>query len=317
MNERSSNKLVPLLALAAALVIPALLPQSAHGMYDPKHGRWLQRDPLGVRPDAPRGRIEPARQSDRGANRYEGMGSNPQKLVDPMGLKEKPCECERIYPKVPAAMQPSTWTWLPGDWTLLVGGVTDYDRNQKTLPAGTTGVSVAWAVQAKGVWCRQYTELFKCCWNGCPKIFWGEPSYACVAVDTERWPGGKMPNELMVTLNSFTLAAPLPYEQTIDLLEYTIYRIATGYDRGTLEGIIKRQTDKNKLAAATNLTTGSIFWQNPPTLPYASKNRGQGWFTGPVSNVWCDPGGTAAPWPGTKPSNQVPSPKPWPRFRQW
>jgi len=40
MNERSSNELVPLLALTAALVIPALLPQSAHVMYDPKHGRW-------------------------------------------------------------------------------------------------------------------------------------------------------------------------------------------------------------------------------------------------------------------------------------
>jgi len=40
MNEPSSNRPAPLLALTAALVIPALLPQSAHGMYDPKHGRW-------------------------------------------------------------------------------------------------------------------------------------------------------------------------------------------------------------------------------------------------------------------------------------
>jgi hypothetical protein len=31
----------------ASVVIPALLPRSAHAMYDPKHGRWLQRDPAG------------------------------------------------------------------------------------------------------------------------------------------------------------------------------------------------------------------------------------------------------------------------------
>jgi RHS repeat-associated protein len=35
------------MALMAALVIAGLLPYSAHGMYDPKHGRWLQRDPAG------------------------------------------------------------------------------------------------------------------------------------------------------------------------------------------------------------------------------------------------------------------------------
>ena len=39
MNKPSINKLLPLLALTAALTLPGLLPQSAHGMYDPKHGR--------------------------------------------------------------------------------------------------------------------------------------------------------------------------------------------------------------------------------------------------------------------------------------
>lgn len=45
MNESSKNTCVWILALTAVLVVPGLLPQSAHGMYDPKHGRWLQRDP--------------------------------------------------------------------------------------------------------------------------------------------------------------------------------------------------------------------------------------------------------------------------------
>ncbi len=77
MNRSMKDKPVPLLALTAALVIPALLPQSAHGMYDPKHGRWLQRDPLGVRPDAPKGRIEPLAQFGDGANVYQYVGGAP------------------------------------------------------------------------------------------------------------------------------------------------------------------------------------------------------------------------------------------------
>jgi hypothetical protein len=41
-------------ALAAIL----LLTSAAQGMYDPHHGRWFQRDPLGVRPD--RGNFYPS-----------------------------------------------------------------------------------------------------------------------------------------------------------------------------------------------------------------------------------------------------------------
>jgi hypothetical protein len=40
MDDLSSRKLLSFPALAAALVIQGLLPQSAHGMYDPKHGPW-------------------------------------------------------------------------------------------------------------------------------------------------------------------------------------------------------------------------------------------------------------------------------------
>jgi RHS repeat-associated protein len=47
-----------LLAVVTLLVAAS----AANGMYDPKHGRWLQRDPLGVRPDPPRGEIAPLAQ---------------------------------------------------------------------------------------------------------------------------------------------------------------------------------------------------------------------------------------------------------------
>jgi hypothetical protein len=42
MNQPSSNKAMSSLALTTALAIPGFLAQSAHGMCDPKHGRWLQ-----------------------------------------------------------------------------------------------------------------------------------------------------------------------------------------------------------------------------------------------------------------------------------
>ncbi len=37
-----------------------LLASAAQGMYDPHHGRWFQRDPLGVRPEEPPGEFRPA-----------------------------------------------------------------------------------------------------------------------------------------------------------------------------------------------------------------------------------------------------------------
>jgi hypothetical protein len=70
MSESSKSRLWLLLALTAALVIPSLLPQSARGMYDPKHGRWLQRDPAGY--------VD-------GSNLYQYVKSQPYTKVDPSG----------------------------------------------------------------------------------------------------------------------------------------------------------------------------------------------------------------------------------------
>ena len=47
-----------------------LLPQLSNGMYDPKHGRWLQRDPAGYMD---------------GMNLYEYARSRPTVFADPSG----------------------------------------------------------------------------------------------------------------------------------------------------------------------------------------------------------------------------------------
>ncbi|MHC4444561.1 MAG: hypothetical protein ACYTA5_18340 [Planctomycetota bacterium] len=43
-----------LILIGIAYAMTLFLPQLSNAMYDPKHGRWLQRDPLGVRPDVPK-----------------------------------------------------------------------------------------------------------------------------------------------------------------------------------------------------------------------------------------------------------------------
>ncbi|MDM8007836.1 MAG: hypothetical protein QUV05_16980 [Phycisphaerae bacterium] len=91
MNEPSRNKLVPMLVLAAGLIIPVLLPQSVHGMYDPKHGRWLQRDPAGVRVDAPKGTLWPRQQYTDGLNIYEYVKGSPTAFLDSTGTMKTPC----------------------------------------------------------------------------------------------------------------------------------------------------------------------------------------------------------------------------------
>jgi len=56
--------------LVAALAATSVFPLAAHGTYDPKHGRWLQRDQLGY--------VD-------GMNLYQYAGDCPIVLTDPMG----------------------------------------------------------------------------------------------------------------------------------------------------------------------------------------------------------------------------------------
>jgi hypothetical protein len=86
MRRASRDNTLSLLSVLAALVIPGLVPQSAHGMYDPKHGRWLQRDPAGVRVDAPDASVQVESQYGDGPHLYEYVHSRPPRFQDPTGL---------------------------------------------------------------------------------------------------------------------------------------------------------------------------------------------------------------------------------------
>jgi len=73
-----------LLLIVLAYTLTIILPQLTHAMYDPKHGRWLQRDPLGVRVDI-RGRINSIRHYNDGVNLYKYAASNPTNMMDAFG----------------------------------------------------------------------------------------------------------------------------------------------------------------------------------------------------------------------------------------
>jgi hypothetical protein len=73
-----------------------LVVSTAHGMYDPKHGRWLQRDPLGVRADPPRATLTPSRQYTDGMCPYAYAYGRPTVSRDATG--ESPtCDDVPIY----------------------------------------------------------------------------------------------------------------------------------------------------------------------------------------------------------------------------
>ncbi len=73
-------------ALIAALAATFAFPLAAHGTYDPKHGRWLQRDPIGVKADAPKALVKPLDQFRDGGNLYGYVRSRPTVAADPSGL---------------------------------------------------------------------------------------------------------------------------------------------------------------------------------------------------------------------------------------
>ena len=74
------------------LVIAVLVVLSTQtmGMYDAKQGRFMQQDPLGTVPNAPKpNEFEPTAQYTNGVNVYEYVGSKPISVFDPYGLMWK------------------------------------------------------------------------------------------------------------------------------------------------------------------------------------------------------------------------------------
>jgi RHS repeat-associated protein len=83
--------------------------------YDPEHGRWVQRDPVGY--------------DGGGMSLYEYVLSNPTTLADPRG--EKPIECPASHSAISNGIEPtpngcgSGWTAgiVPDTWPPFVGTV--------------------------------------------------------------------------------------------------------------------------------------------------------------------------------------------------
>ena len=95
-------------------------------IYDPAHGRWLQRDPLGVRPDPPAGALEPVKQYTDGMSVYEYVRNNPVNRQDWAGLTTG-CYCgpditnaiaEHLNDFVGQAQRDLSWFWPWGASTL-------------------------------------------------------------------------------------------------------------------------------------------------------------------------------------------------------
>lgn len=93
-------------ALIAAVVVTSVFPLAAHGTYDPKHGRWLQRDPIGVRVDAQikpiawpaaRRQIKPRIEYSDGMDLYQYVRSRPTAFSDPRGLYTRSQCCGDSY----------------------------------------------------------------------------------------------------------------------------------------------------------------------------------------------------------------------------
>ncbi len=82
-TDRSRRSLIILTLLAIATTLGGPLP--VNGMYNSKHGRWLQRDPLGVRPDPPTGVIDVPKQYTDGMTLYEYVRNMPTHAQDPTG----------------------------------------------------------------------------------------------------------------------------------------------------------------------------------------------------------------------------------------
>lgn len=91
------------MVVLGVLCVGMFAPLTAKGMYDPKHGRWLERDPFAIANAtfAPTGEpaiekaFDPTKPEPDGTNSYEYVRSRPSNLIDPQGLLA-------VIPRAPA-----------------------------------------------------------------------------------------------------------------------------------------------------------------------------------------------------------------------
>lgn len=93
-----------LTVLCAFIVLAGFAPvASAH--YDPGTGRWLERDPIGTRPEGPYGVVRIGQQYRDGMNLYQYAQSQPTIRRDPRGLSSCMDECVSGCPRVKAGQE--------------------------------------------------------------------------------------------------------------------------------------------------------------------------------------------------------------------
>jgi hypothetical protein len=109
ITQRTTRIAPLLLALLATYAIPP----AAHGVYDPKHGRWMQRDPEGVFPNAGRSKVSPEHQAGDGANLHQFVNSRPTVRTDWNGLVTscpRPTAGQIDFGALSLEMSPEYWT---------------------------------------------------------------------------------------------------------------------------------------------------------------------------------------------------------------
>lgn len=68
------------------VLFTTVFPRPGLGMYDPRHGRWLQRDPVGLRAGVPLESVNSSLQYSDGMNLYQYVKSQPGNHQDSTGL---------------------------------------------------------------------------------------------------------------------------------------------------------------------------------------------------------------------------------------
>ncbi len=99
------------------------LQDNRNRMYDPKHGRWLQRDPAGVRLDPPKALVSTRDQYWDGMSLYQYVRSRPTVHMDSHGRQAE----EWFVP-------------LLSDWDLMAAGELDTCPPRLELPPPVDGV---------------------------------------------------------------------------------------------------------------------------------------------------------------------------------